>query len=127
MSPQGKSLSIICGALKWLIDRDEKDKEQLDAVLAGRLPASVLHGPVSAPGASEERKEPNTKKEPDWFSAYDEKKAESEALQQLRDAVEHKKRQEEKLRRLREEHRSSNSWKWKRKVSASRLTTFSSS
>ena len=39
---KGKSLSLICGALKWLVDSEERDKAKIEAVLAGKLPTSAL-------------------------------------------------------------------------------------
>lgn len=100
------------------MDREERDKERLNAVLEGRLPASALHGPISA-AAEEEEEEPSKTaqrdEEPDWFAAYDEKKVESETLQRLREEAELKKRREAKLKKLREEYGSSN-WRRKRKV-----------
>ena len=42
---KGKSLSLICGALKWLVDSEERDKARIEAVLAGKLPASALGDP----------------------------------------------------------------------------------
>lgn len=47
-SSQGKSLSLICGALKWLVDSEQRDKERVEAVLAGRLPPSVLQSQGSS-------------------------------------------------------------------------------
>lgn len=46
---KGKSLSLICGALKWLVDSEEREKARIEAVLAGELPASALEDP---PGIS---------------------------------------------------------------------------
>ena len=39
---KGKSLSLICGAVKWLLDSEEREKVKVEAVLAGKLPPSVL-------------------------------------------------------------------------------------
>ena len=33
---QGKSMSLICGALKWLKDSDERDKSEADNILTGQ-------------------------------------------------------------------------------------------
>lgn len=38
-SHQGKSLSIVCGCLKWLTDHQEKETRRLEAILAGNLSA----------------------------------------------------------------------------------------
>ena len=32
---QGKSLSVICGALRWLEDREQRDRESAERTLAG--------------------------------------------------------------------------------------------
>ena len=48
---KGKSLSLICGALRWLVDSEERDKARIEAVLAGELPPSVLE-PEPEPGAT---------------------------------------------------------------------------
>ena len=36
---QGKSLSLICGALKWLVDNEQREKERIEAILSGEVPA----------------------------------------------------------------------------------------
>lgn len=114
---QGKSLSIICGAVKWLLDREERDSEQLKAVLEGKLPATSLQlqttvqpansAPPSATPSAEVRKQP------DWLTAYEEQKAEREALQSLKEELQRKEKREARLKKLREEIASS---KWKQKV-----------
>lgn len=83
-------------------------------MLEGKLPASALHGPVTAVPA-QEGSSTSREEEPDWFAAYDGKKVELEALQRLREEVEQKKRREARLKKLREEYGSS-SWQRKRKV-----------
>ena len=35
-------MSLICGALKWLVDSEEREKAKLEAVLSGKLPPSAL-------------------------------------------------------------------------------------
>lgn len=34
---QGKSLSLICGALKWLEDHEKKQRESFENMLSGNL------------------------------------------------------------------------------------------
>ena len=34
---QGKSLSLICGALKWLLDSEEREKAEAEQLLSGKL------------------------------------------------------------------------------------------
>ena len=53
---KGKSLSLICGALKWLVDSEERDKARIEAVLAGELPPSALGDPgISLNGNGEDK------------------------------------------------------------------------
>ena len=52
---KGKSLSLICGALKWLADSEERDKARIEAVLAGDLPPSALEEPGVFNSNSEEK------------------------------------------------------------------------
>ena len=98
------------------MDREEKDRVQLEAVLEGRLPASSLHTAAAAAAAADSDPVSSTAEgEPDWFAAYDGKKAEEEALQRLREEVKLKQQREVKLKKLREEYTSSK-WRQKRKV-----------
>ena len=39
---QGKSLSLICGALRWLLDHEEQERLKVEAVLSGSLSPSAL-------------------------------------------------------------------------------------
>ena len=57
----------------------------------------------------------STGDEPDWFATYDQKKAEKEALQQLKEEVKRKEKREAKLQKVREEY-SRSKWQAKRKV-----------
>lgn len=117
---QGKSLSIICGAVRWLLDREERDREQLRAVLEGKLPATSLQlsqtpaDSASPPNGLSSAGE-GAREEPDWLAAYQQQKAEREALQRVKEEVQRKEKREARLRRLREEIASSK-WRQKAKV-----------
>ena len=113
---QGKSLSIICGALRWLLDREKKDKENLTALLEGKLPLSVTLPQLQNHSNHQNQVSATTNKEPDWFAAYDQKKAEKEALQKVREEVERKECCKARLKKLREEHSSAARWKSRKKV-----------
>ncbi len=116
---QGKSLSIICGALKWLLDREERDKEEIAAVLEGKLSASALKTSTSRQEASAGMASGSgaaPKDEPDWFAAYDKKKEERELVERLKEEVKRKEERDARLKKLREEQKSSR-WQVKRKVS----------
>ena len=38
---QGKSLSVICGALKWLVDCEERDRQREEQILSGNPSTSA--------------------------------------------------------------------------------------
>ena len=40
---QGKSMSLICGALKWLKDRDERDSVEAEKILSGQQQKYTWH------------------------------------------------------------------------------------
>lgn len=49
-------MSLICGALKWLVDSEEREKARIEAVLAGELLPSALEEPrASVNGSSKEK------------------------------------------------------------------------
>jgi len=71
---QGKSLSLICGALTWLRDHEEKKKRE-----AARL--------LDKPKECDPVKEKNSNSqlsEPDWVSEFVEKKAERDMVNKLK-------------------------------------------
>lgn len=39
---QGKSLSLICSALRWLEDSERREQKRTEIVLAGKVPPSLL-------------------------------------------------------------------------------------
>ena len=47
-------MSLICGALKWLVDSEEREKAKIEAVLAGKLLPSALEEPSIVSHGSEE-------------------------------------------------------------------------
>lgn len=118
---QGKSLSIICGAVKWLLDREEREQKQLQAVLEGKLPATVLqqHTAVLTPDqappttSSSSSSGGGIQREPDWLAAYDKRKAEREALQSVKEQLQRKEKRDARLKKLREDIASS---RWRQKV-----------
>lgn len=69
---QGKSLSLICGALTWLREHEEKEaKKLLDVNAEG-----------SQKGDAE--KEGKNSSEPDWVSEFVQKKAERDKVDKLK-------------------------------------------
>lgn len=68
---QGKSLSLICGALTWLRDHEEKKKDA----------AKLLDADADA---VKEGKNSTDASEPDWVSEFVQKKAERDMVNKLK-------------------------------------------
>uniref|UniRef100_A0AAR2J949 Helicase ATP-binding domain-containing protein n=1 Tax=Pygocentrus nattereri TaxID=42514 RepID=A0AAR2J949_PYGNA len=96
----GKSLSLICGALTWLRDFEEKKREEA---------ATLLHG------QEEERGSSGATTEPDWVSEFVQKRAEREMVNKLKDEEMKRKRREERLEMIR--HNAQLKYAMKRKSS----------
>lgn len=69
---QGKSLSLICGALTWLRDYEEKKKQEA---------AKLLDRPEECDAVKENSK--SLQSEPDWVSEFVQKKAERDMVNKL--------------------------------------------
>lgn len=87
----GKSLSLICGALTWL--RDYEEKKKLEA-------ARLLDGPEKKCDAVKENSTGQTS-EPDWVSEFVQKKAERDMVNKLKDEELKRKKREERLEMIR--------------------------
>lgn len=72
--PQGKSLSLICGALTWLRDYEEKKKQEA---------AKLLDRPEECDALKEENSNGHLS-EPDWVSEFVQKKAERDMVNKLK-------------------------------------------
>ncbi|XP_033632189.1 ATP-dependent DNA helicase DDX11-like [Asterias rubens] len=94
----GKSLSLICGALKWLTDFQQKEREAIEAIIKGE---SKTQGD-SGEAVIDLKKTP-TSSEPDWVLEFDNKRAQMEKNTLL--IEEHKQilKREEKLQQMRDE------------------------
>lgn len=90
----GKSLSLICGALKWLSDYEEQQRQELDDLLQGKMKAS-----------SEKKLSKQDNDEPDWLAEFDEKKAQQDQAAELQEKITHRLKYEEKLKQLKKETR----------------------
>uniref|UniRef100_A0A8C7GCD9 ATP-dependent DNA helicase DDX11 n=1 Tax=Oncorhynchus kisutch TaxID=8019 RepID=A0A8C7GCD9_ONCKI len=91
----GKSLSLICGALSWLRDHEEKRRQEADRLLQGDGCTSLsISSSLSTTTSSTP---PSSSAEPDWITDFVQKKAE-------RDFVSKLKVDEELRRKKREEH-----------------------
>uniref|UniRef100_A0A4W6DAL7 DEAD/H (Asp-Glu-Ala-Asp/His) box helicase 11 n=1 Tax=Lates calcarifer TaxID=8187 RepID=A0A4W6DAL7_LATCA len=82
----GKSLSLICGALSWLSDYEERRRQEAAALLQeGEAALSVSTAQSSTPSSSAE---------PDWITDFVQKKAERDLVTKLKDELKRKKREE---------------------------------
>lgn len=73
---QGKSLSLICGALSWLSDFEEKRKQESAALLhEGEAALSTVTAPSSTSSSSAE---------PDWITDFVKKKADRDLVSKLK-------------------------------------------
>lgn len=73
---QGKSLSLICGALSWLTDYEEKRRQETAALLQEGEAALSTSATLSSTG--------NSTAEPDWITDFVQKKAERDLVSQLK-------------------------------------------
>ncbi|XP_072510152.1 ATP-dependent DNA helicase DDX11-like isoform X3 [Notamacropus eugenii] len=99
----GKSLSLICGALSWLRDFEQK-KQQEEARLLDAGIALPDHLKETAPPMSASEGAPDTSKpigEPDWIAQFVQKKEEKDMIDRLRDEQIKRKKREERLQQIR--------------------------
>ena len=74
--PQGKSLSLICGALSWLTDYEQRRRQETAALLQeGEASLSMSAAQSSATSSSAE---------PDWITDFIQKKAERDLVTKLK-------------------------------------------
>lgn len=72
---QGKSLSLICGALSWLTDFEEKRRQETAALLQKEESSLSSAAPSSSTSSSAE---------PDWITDFVQKKAERDLVSKLK-------------------------------------------
>ncbi len=72
---QGKSLSLICGALTWLRDYEQQKKQEA---------AKLLDGPEKKCDAVKEENSTSQTSESDWVSEFVQKKAERDIVNKLK-------------------------------------------
>uniref|UniRef100_A0A452QFW9 DEAD/H-box helicase 11 n=1 Tax=Ursus americanus TaxID=9643 RepID=A0A452QFW9_URSAM len=100
----GKSLSLICGALSWLRDFEQKKHQEEARLLeTGTIPLS--DGTEQPPSLSSSCKEtPDTPRpagEPDWVTQYVQKKEERDLVDRLKEEQVRRKKREERLQQIR--------------------------
>ncbi|XP_012587945.1 PREDICTED: probable ATP-dependent RNA helicase DDX11 isoform X2 [Condylura cristata] len=101
----GKSLSLICGALSWLRDFEQK-KRQEEARLLEAGTALLTDGKDQSSLLSASRQEsadPTLRPagEPDWVTQFVQKKEERDLVDRLREEQVKRKKREERLQQLR--------------------------
>ncbi|XP_077791250.1 ATP-dependent DNA helicase DDX11 isoform X4 [Podarcis muralis] len=90
----GKSLSLICGALSWLRDFEEKKRQEEARLLAnGSNGKSAKEQPGKGSQASAG--------EPDWITQFVQKKEEWEMVHRLKEEQVRRKKREERLEQIR--------------------------
>lgn len=80
---QGKSLSLICGALSWLRDFEEKKQQEEARLLALEDKGREEKQPLTSdePGRSTSK---DSSGEPDWITAFVQKKEEQDMVNRLK-------------------------------------------
>ncbi|XP_040452953.1 ATP-dependent DNA helicase DDX11 isoform X1 [Falco naumanni] len=98
----GKSLSLICGALSWLRDFEEKKQQEEARILAPE--ASGQEGktqPASASAGPGHPESSGAAGEPEWVTAFVQKKEEQDLVDRLKEEQIRRKKREERLERIR--------------------------
>ncbi|KAA8590164.1 hypothetical protein FQN60_014098 [Etheostoma spectabile] len=89
----GKSLSLICGALSWLTDYEEKRKQEA---------AALLHdGEAIISTSTAQSSTSSSSAEPDWITDFVQKKAERDLVSKLKEEESKRKKREERLEMIR--------------------------
>uniref|UniRef100_A0A3B3WIL4 Helicase ATP-binding domain-containing protein n=1 Tax=Poecilia mexicana TaxID=48701 RepID=A0A3B3WIL4_9TELE len=90
----GKSLSLICGALSWLADYEEKRRQEATALLQeGEASLSASAAPPSSSSSASA--------EPDWITDFVQKKAERDLVSKLKEEELKRKKREERMEMIR--------------------------
>ncbi|NXT05528.1 DDX11 helicase, partial [Prunella fulvescens] len=92
----GKSLSLICGALSWLRDWEEKRRQEEERLLAlGAGGQDGLTPQQARPGSAD------TAGQPDWVTAFVQKKEERDMVDRLKEEQIRRKKREDRLEKIR--------------------------
>ncbi|XP_075284068.1 ATP-dependent DNA helicase DDX11 isoform X1 [Opisthocomus hoazin] len=83
----GKSLSLICGALSWLRDAEQKKRQEEERLLAAAEPGRPGGGGSAG--------------EPDWVAAFVRRKEERDAADRLKEEQIRRKKREDRLEKIR--------------------------
>ncbi|XP_032205037.1 putative ATP-dependent RNA helicase DDX11-like protein 8 isoform X2 [Mustela erminea] len=100
----GKSLSLICGALSWLRDFEQrKHQEEARLLETGTVPLSDgKEQPLTLSSSCKETPDtPRPAGEPDWVTQFVQKKEERDLVDRLKEEHVRRKKREERLRQIR--------------------------
>ncbi|XP_027015139.1 ATP-dependent DNA helicase DDX11 isoform X2 [Tachysurus fulvidraco] len=111
----GKSLSLICGALTWLKDYEEKKRQEAAKLLELAVSTSADGGEKYGDEITVEKKGSSTDGELDWVTDFVQKRADREMLNKLKDEELKRKRREARLELIR--HNAQLKYAMKRKNS----------
>uniref|UniRef100_A0A8C2UEU5 DEAD/H-box helicase 11 n=1 Tax=Coturnix japonica TaxID=93934 RepID=A0A8C2UEU5_COTJA len=96
----GKSLSLICGALSWLRDFEEKKQQEEARLLAPEGSGQEEKQPLASGGLAC-LNSGDTSGEPDWITAFVQKKEEQDLVHRLKEEQIRRKKREERLEKIR--------------------------
>ncbi|XP_078076411.1 ATP-dependent DNA helicase DDX11 isoform X2 [Mustelus asterias] len=98
----GKSLSLICGALTWLRDFEEKKKLEAAQLLEDRAPQQGLSQDLqNSTAVNSKESGAKASGELDWITEFVQKKAERDLVDKLKDEELKRKKREERLEQIR--------------------------
>uniref|UniRef100_A0A3Q3WP30 Helicase ATP-binding domain-containing protein n=1 Tax=Mola mola TaxID=94237 RepID=A0A3Q3WP30_MOLML len=89
----GKSLSLICGALSWLTDYEERRRQEAAALLQ--------EGEAALSSSTAQSTTDSASAEPDWITDFVQKKAERDLVSRLKEEELKRQKREERLERIR--------------------------
>ncbi|KAM4747335.1 ATP-dependent DNA helicase DDX11 [Rhinophrynus dorsalis] len=96
----GKSLSLICGALAWLRDFEEK-KRQEEAEALGVLDTDLSGTQGTDTSSACTTESPGSNTEPDWITQFVQKKEEIDMKNKIKEEQIRRKKREERLEQIR--------------------------
>ncbi|NWQ76361.1 DDX11 helicase, partial [Columbina picui] len=96
----GKSLSLICGALSWLRDFEQKKQQEEARLLASEESGQegTKRMTPAEPACPDSR---DTAGEPDWVTAFVQKKEERDMVERLKEEQIKRKKREDRLEKIR--------------------------
>ncbi|XP_037700974.1 ATP-dependent DNA helicase DDX11 isoform X2 [Choloepus didactylus] len=98
----GKSLSLICGALSWLRDFEQKKRqEEAQLLKTGTVPLNDGKDQPPSPSCQDTPSTLGLAGEPDWVTQFVQKKEERDLVDRLKEEQIRRKKREERLQQIR--------------------------